>query len=128
LPPESKTKFIENRTGLWVYLNYKLLASLELKPADVARTLADFLATQEGIGRTFTRADLEVEPDAYDAIGRRMRKSYFPGRAGDVSFVLKPYWLEGDPKTATGTLHGTPYPYDTHVPLLVFGPNVKSGI
>jgi predicted AlkP superfamily pyrophosphatase or phosphodiesterase len=128
LPPESKTKFIENRTGLWVYLNYKLLESMHLKPADVARTLADYLANQEGIGRTFTRAELEGELDSYDAIGRRMRKACFPGRAGDVSFILKPYWLEEDPKTTTGTLHGTPYPYDTHVPLLVFGPSVKPGV
>src|SRR5262249_5296067 len=102
--------------------------SMDLKPADVARTLADYLSTQEGIGRTFTRADLEGELDSYDAVGRRMRKAYFPDRAGDVSFILKPYWLEGDPKTATGTMHGTPYPYDTHVPLLVFGPNVKPGV
>lgn len=128
LPPESKTKFIENRTGLWIYLNYKLLASMDLKPAEVARTLADYLSTQEGIGRAFTRSDLEGELDSYDAVGRRMRKAYFPDRAGDVSFILKPYWLEGDPKTATGTMHGTPYPYDTHVPLLVYGPNVNAGV
>jgi predicted AlkP superfamily pyrophosphatase or phosphodiesterase len=127
-PADAKTKFIENRTGLWIYLNQKLIASRGLKVSDVARTLAEFLEQQEGVGRAFTRADLEGELDAYDAIGQRLRKAYHPDRAGDVSFILKPYWLEGDPKTATGTLHGTPYPYDTHVPLLVFGPNVKSGI
>lgn len=128
LPSELKTKFIENRTGMWIYLNYRLIDIMDLKVADVAQSLADFLATQDGIGRTFTRAELEGELDPYDSIGQRMRKTYFPERSGDVSFVLKPYWLEGDPKTATGTSHSTPYPYDTHVPLLVFGPNVKPGI
>jgi arylsulfatase A-like enzyme len=28
---------------------------------------------------------------------------------------------------ATGTTHGTPYDYDNHVPLLVFGPGIKPG-
>ena len=49
-------------------------------------------------------------------------------RCGDVGIVLKPYCLDSDPKTGTGTSHGTPHPYDTHVPLLVFGTNVKPGV
>ena len=55
-----------------------------------------------------------------------MKKSYFPARSGELAVVLKPYWLEGD--RLTGTNHGSPYPYDTHVPLLVFGGHVKPGI
>ena len=111
-----------------MYLNHKLIESRGLDVADVAKTLADYLAKQDGIGRTFTRAELEKEPDRYDAIGRRMRKAYHPDRCGDVGAILKPYWLESDPLYPTGTTHGSPYPYDTHVPLLVFGPNVKPGV
>lgn len=125
---DAKAKFIENRTGQWIYLNHRLIENRGLKAADVSRSLADFLQQQDGIGRAFTRSDLEGQLDAYDAVGRRMRKAYYPDRAGDVAFILKPYWLEGDPKTATGTSHSTPYLYDTHVPLLVLGANVKSGI
>jgi hypothetical protein len=109
-------------------LNHKLIASKGLQVADVAKTLAEFLARHVGIDRTFTRAELESKLDPYDVVGRRMQKAYHPERSGDVSFVLKPYWQEGDPKTSTGTGHGSPHAYDTHVPLLVFGPNVKPGI
>lgn len=28
----------------------------------------------------------------------------------------------------TGTNHGTPHDYDTHVPLLVYGPGIRSGV
>ena len=125
---DSKTKWIENATGWWVYLNHRLIDSRGLDAGTVAKTLADFLARQYGIARTFTRAELAQEPDAYDAIGRRMRKAYHPDRCGDVGVILKPYWLPVDPLYATGTSHGTPYSYDTHVPLLVFGPNVKPGM
>ena len=123
---ETKTKFIENTTFPWVYLNEKLLAAKGLNTADVAKTLAGFLAKQEGIARTFTREDLEGTFTAEDRIGQRMQKSYYPSRSGDVAMVMKPYWQAGD--NLTGTSHGSPYPYDTHVPLLVFGGTVKPGI
>ena len=50
-----------------------------------------------------------------------------PERSGDVGFVLKPYYVLHT-KDATGTNHGTPHPYDTHVPLVVYGPGVKAGV
>ena len=57
-----------------------------------------------------------------------MRKGYHPDRCGDVAAIMKPYWLELDPLSGTGTTHGSPYSYDTHVPLVVYGPNVKPGV
>jgi hypothetical protein len=127
-PADPKARWIEAQTGMWLYLNQKLIASHGLEPAAVARTLADFLERQTGVLRAFTRAELETEPDRYDTIGRRMRKAYFPDRCGDVAFVPKPYWLGSDWALTTGTGHGSPHPYDTHVPLLVYGPNVKPGV
>jgi len=125
---DAKARFIENATGHWVYLNHKLIESMKLRNAEVADTLARFLERFNGIERCFTHADLNQPLDAYDAIGKRMRKTYHPDRSGDLSIVLKPYWLEKDPQYPTGTSHGSPHAYDTHVPLLVFGPNVKPGI
>ncbi|HKB36950.1 MAG TPA: hypothetical protein VKD72_10880, partial [Gemmataceae bacterium] len=46
---------------------------------------------------------------------------------GDVLPVLKPYYLLSSP-LETGTTHGTPHAYDTHVPLLVYGPGVRTGV
>jgi hypothetical protein len=41
--------------------------------------------------------------------------------------VLRPYHLFLNP-LLTGTTHGTPHPYDTHVPLLVYGPGLRPGV
>ena len=46
-------------------------------------------------------------------------------RSGDIAIVLEPAWLEDYPHT--GTSHGSPYTYDTQVPLLWYGWNIKSG-
>lgn len=123
---DTKLRFIENTNLPWVYLNEKVITARGLKMDEVAKTLEGFLVKQEGIGRVFTRAELEGTFPTDDRIGRLMKKSYFPARSGDLAVVLKPYWLEGD--RLTGTNHGSPYPYDTHVPLLVFGGHVKPGI
>ena len=46
--------------------------------------------------------------------------------AGDVAVVLKPNYIPTE--DLVGTTHGSPHPYDTHVPLLWYGVGVKPGI
>jgi hypothetical protein len=56
-----------------------------------------------------------------------MKHSYFPDRCGDVAIVLAPYCLASGSSFKTGTNHGRPHAYDTHVPLLIYGPRIKPG-
>lgn len=44
--------------------------------------------------------------------------------SGDIQFTFKPQWFEGGEKGAT---HGLWNPYDSHIPLLWFGWNVRAG-
>ena len=63
---------------------------------------------------------------AHNALGDRISKGVHPRRSGDVVIILDPQWLSGGP-TGSGTSHGTPFTYDTHVPLLLCGFGVRSG-
>lgn len=47
-----------------------------------------------------------------------------PARSGDVAFLLRPHFLEG--KTEVGATHGSPFRYDTHVPIIFYGWNVPA--
>jgi arylsulfatase A-like enzyme len=58
-----------------------------------------------------------------DRIAEAMEKGYFPRRSGDVFVLMDPYWLPG----TTGTTHGTPFNYDTHVPVILMGPGIRPG-
>jgi len=51
-------------------------------------------------------------------------KGYDSNQNGDLVLLDKPGYLEYG---ATGTSHGTPYSYDTHVPLLFYGWKIKKG-
>lgn len=59
-----------------------------------------------------------------DSLYLKIRAGFHPDRSGDVTFVLKPGWLQGYER---GTSHGSPYEYDTHVPLIWWGYAVIPG-
>jgi len=125
-PPKGKTAWVEATSLPWLYLNPRFVKASGRSHAEVARTLADHLAKQDGVARAFTREELAGELPESDVIGRRVRRSFHPDRCGDVYVLLKPYHLFGK-VTDTGTAHGTPYDYDRHVPLVVYGPGVPGG-
>ena len=52
-----------------------------------------------------------------------MLLSFNRERSGDVEVLLEPYWMSGE----RGTTHGTPYSYDTHIPLVLMGPGIRAG-
>jgi hypothetical protein len=121
---DARTRYVEAAIHPWVYLNHELLRAKGLKPADVEEALAQWLAGQNGIQAAYTRTQLIAGVAKDDEMGRMVRRSFHPDRAGDVGVVMKPYWIMYG---LTGTTHGSPHPYDTHVPLLVYGPGVKAG-
>jgi hypothetical protein len=120
-------RWLAGRTLSWVYLNRALLQQRELDAAQVEAALADWLKQQPGVMTAYTRTELVNGLPADDRIGASVRRSFHPDRSGDVKIVLKPYFLFST-VLGTGTNHGTPHPYDTHVPLLIYGPGVRSGI
>jgi predicted AlkP superfamily pyrophosphatase or phosphodiesterase len=69
--------------------------------------------------------DLYTAPDVAGLV-EPLRRGYYPGRSGDVLFVLKPFHvISTEP---TGSNHGTPYAYDRQVPLVLAGKGVKPGV
>jgi arylsulfatase A-like enzyme len=54
-----------------------------------------------------------------------IKNGYQKERSGDLLFTLKPNWIIWGRKT--GTTHGMPYEYDTHVPLIFYGKKIKHG-
>jgi predicted AlkP superfamily pyrophosphatase or phosphodiesterase len=123
---DKKPAWIEAMVFPWYYLNPKVCAAAHRSKAEVAKSAAEFLASQPDIARSFTRADLEGGITAKDRVGSRVKRSYYPERCGDLYVVLKPYYLPSAP-LGTGTTHGSPYDYDAHAPLLVYGPGIAGG-
>jgi hypothetical protein len=123
---KTKTAWVEALSAPWIYLNPRLLDAAKKPRGEVAKSLAEYLRTQPEVASVFTRDELQGPLPPDDEIAQRMRLSFYPERCGDVYVVLRPYYLLSKPGES-GTTHGAPYNYDTHVPLVVFGPRVCGG-
>ena len=53
-----------------------------------------------------------------------MRNNHNPQRAGDVYIFQQPYWFMFE-KGPIAAMHGSPWGYDTHVPIMFVGPGIK---
>src|SRR5262249_32630376 len=107
------------------YLNRAWLKANQLDQGKVEEALAAWLKKQPFVQTAYTRAQLGEAAADGDEIGRLVRKSYYAGRSGDVLVVVKLSHLLT--KSLTGPTHGSPHPYDTHVPLVALGPGIKQG-
>src|SRR5262249_4079578 len=106
--------------------NHELITARGLKVDEVSETLADYFRRQEGIQAVYTRRQLETPQSATDEPAlTMMRKSYNSDRCGDMAIVTTPFYLITP--YDTGTSHGMPHAYDTHVPLVVMGPGIPAG-
>ena len=111
----------------WIYFNPKVLSAFGKSREEVAQATAEFLSKHPHVNHAYTRAELKAGFPANDIIGSRVQRSFNTERSGDVYVLLKPYCIPLD-RFKTGTTHGTPYNYDTHVPLLVYGPGISGGV
>jgi hypothetical protein len=118
----NRARYIRGASDLNVYLNHDVIARCGLKVADVAATLAAWFRKQPEVQAAYT-ADEQRAAKPADKVLRLVQRSFHPERSGDVAVVPKPYYLGG----WTGTNHGTPHPYDTHVTLMAMGPGLKPG-
>jgi predicted AlkP superfamily pyrophosphatase or phosphodiesterase len=82
---------------------------------------------QDGIGQcpnvkhVWTSSELEAPPTTKNLFHQLYANSYFRGRSPDFTIQWKEHFL---PLYGSGTNHGSPYPYDAHVPVIFMGPQI----
>lgn len=105
------------------YLNTELIGQKGLRPDEVQETAAEALRRVAHVARVYTRAQLEAGRLPIDPVSRRVANGFHLRRSGDVIAVLEPYWIFPQ----KGTTHGSPYSYDTHLPVIFMGPGIRPG-
>jgi predicted AlkP superfamily pyrophosphatase or phosphodiesterase len=125
----SKRKFgtedlIENFSNHQVYLNKEIIKEKHLTTADVEDEFGEFLQDEfTEIEKIFLRhnlGDLSASRVPYNYI----LNGFNTERSGNIEFELKPNYLPGNENY--GTTHGAAFPYDTHVPLILYGWNIPA--
>jgi predicted AlkP superfamily pyrophosphatase or phosphodiesterase len=87
--------------------------------------IMNFLLKEEYVANVYSKSMLrqgDYNEGGYKGMAIR---GYHAKRSGDIVMILEPGWIEYS--KVTGTTHGSPYTYDTHVPLLFYGFGIKHG-
>jgi arylsulfatase A-like enzyme len=116
---------IDTFTNDNLFFNVPALKRDGIERAEAERVACEAALTVPGISRCYTRTRLEagaVVPG--DAVTRRVLHGFNQRRSGDCIIVPEPYKYLGDTIPAT---HGSPYNYDTHVPLIIMGQGIAAG-
>lgn len=116
-------QWILKTAGSSPYLNWPLIQEKKLDLGEVERVAAQAILGTPHVARVFTREQLLRGEVPGDKFSQRVARSYNAQRSGDVEVILEPYWI----RNATGATHGTPYNYDSHIPLIFMGPGIKAG-
>ena len=107
----------------YLYLDRERIQDAGLDPDEVRETLAAGLTLEPGIHLAATRQMLESWPDR--KLFDQIRNNYHPVRSGDIYIAQEPYWFMFE-KGAIAAMHGSPWNYDTHVPIIFAGPTISS--
>jgi predicted AlkP superfamily pyrophosphatase or phosphodiesterase len=102
-----------------VYLDYAAIERNKLSRAEVEDAAARFLLAQPGIAEVFTRTQMEAGIASKSRLAALMQRAWNRELSGDLMVVAAPYTSFGSGDS--GATHGTPYNYDTNVPLLMMG-------
>lgn len=105
------------------YLDHKLLKEKKISMSEAVEVVRTALLPIEGIADVLNLTDINKAPlNTYQL--ELFKNNVNAKRSGDLQIIVQPGWFAGG---ATGTDHGTPYNYDTHVPFLLYGWGVNKG-
>lgn len=120
-----EAKLVLGFSGSSLLMDKKLIAAKNIDFNAVTLEAKGLLVSQPGIAVAYTRNEL-LAGDKGQPLFASLKKSWSPSVSGDVQYAVKPNWMFSS--ATTGTTHGSPYAYDSNIPIMWYGPKwVKAG-
>jgi type I phosphodiesterase/nucleotide pyrophosphatase len=99
-----------------IVLDRKLIEERKLAAAEVESAASRIVSEYPGIAAVYTRTQLEGGSLA-GRLGTLVQRAWHRQLSGDLYVVQRPYAMFG----GNAATHGSPYTYDTNVPLMLYG-------
>lgn len=107
----------------YVFLDEKAIAKRGLNLAQVEKVVADGLRIKKGIGVAVSASALMNGKLPDTPLNRLIVNNHHPERSGNVYVMWEQHWTIDDGVSAVK--HGSPWSYDTHVPIVFAGLGYK---
>ena len=110
-----------------IYLDLDAINALGLDVAEVEQAVAAEIVQIPGFSLALTKTDILTGrvPDTLAA--RRVEAGFHPTRSGNVIVVQDQFWYLSSAPDGDTAMHGSPYNYDSHVPIMMAGPRIGHG-
>ncbi len=108
----------------YLYLDADKLRLAELERNLVAERIGRALEAHPGIAGAVSRGEMNTA--AVSNPERAAAYNHHPDRSGDIYLYQAPYWFMFD-RGPIGVMHGSPWRYDQHVPLVFAGTGIPRG-
>jgi predicted AlkP superfamily pyrophosphatase or phosphodiesterase len=115
----------------YLYLNLDTIEDAELDIEEVEHFVAAEMMKVPGIAYAMTRSDLFAGRITESPIQNQIRRSFHPVRSGNIHMVPEHYWFLHSTEEAEkmgiekiAAIHGSPWKYDTYVPIFFAGNGV----
>lgn len=123
----ASSELIQNFSNPYLYLDQDLISERGLDPLVVEQTVAEELQKLPGIAYAVTSSALRNGSFPKTKISDAVLANFNPDRSGDIYVVFEPHWYVADLDGLTvASAHGSPWTYDTHVPLIFSAPNIPT--
>tara|TARA_R110002012_G_scaffold318227_1_gene536143 strand:- start:84401 stop:86086 length:1686 start_codon:yes stop_codon:yes gene_type:complete len=116
---------VKNSSNGQLFLDHNIIKNLDLNLAEVQEQFAKELMSYGEYSHVYTGEQMWAN-NYTNGIPHILQNGYSQERSGDVLTVLNSGYISAS-TTSKGSTHGSPYPYDTHVPLLFYGKGIKKG-
>jgi predicted AlkP superfamily pyrophosphatase or phosphodiesterase len=107
----------------YIYLNDEKIVVAKLDHAQVEQAIASALTDFDGINLAVSTKGLATQKG--NPLLRQVRRNQHVTRSGDIYIIQEPYWFLFDEGSIPG-MHGSPWRYDTHVPIIFAGAAIKA--
>lgn len=107
-----------------VVLNNHLIDSVHLDKTAITQWAARYAVQQPGILNAYDLSSIS-QATLSGILKEKIVNSYYPKRSGDIQLLYASQWIDDFEKG--GSTHGVWNPYDSHIPLLWYGWNIKTG-
>ncbi|HEY3268843.1 MAG TPA: alkaline phosphatase family protein [Armatimonadota bacterium] len=108
-----------------MWLNPDAIARHKVDPREARRVAAEAVRKTPGVYNALTSDQLLEGRLPVDFIYKKVATGYHPKVSGDLMVVTENLWVQGGGNG--GTTHGTPWAYDTHLPIVMCGPGIQPG-
>ena len=115
-------KLVKDFFRPYLYLDGNAIKASGLDRQAVATAIADDLAKIEGIGGAIANSS-NAGRKLFGAAAA-VQRNYHPQRSGDIYIFQQPYWFMFE-RGPVAAMHGSPWSYDTHVPIIFAGRGIK---